>query len=296
MKRLALLLAACSGGAAHQDAAGGGDSSFAPVPCPYTFGHTFALSQVTFMPPGMGFDIDGDGNIDNAFGFIGPIANQVVAYNITTGGARYLFDVEGWDQAPADDSAAKMVAFGGFDADSPVDPSNDFGGSGRFNVSLRDFDVNCRPLNLSLDGPIAHDELQVKSDRWGLFVGNVGDLEFVKVGLQFTMTSDLSSADGSMGAVMTACAMSRAYIPQLSSGTMLGIMLSNSRQPDIDVDGDGKETLDFTGDQITGCHDGDGTIIPGPLCPCDPRMADGYSLAVQAHGVRCEIAGVIDNE
>jgi hypothetical protein len=288
-------LAACSGNNAHVDANGtAGDASFLPAPCAYTFGRTYTLSQVEFEPAGMGFDIDGDGTIDNAFAFIAPIANQVVDDNIHIGSSRYLFDIEGWDAPPADDSAAKMIAFAGFDADQPPDPSNDFTVGARYDVPLRDFDVACHPLNISRDGTITSDVLQIHSDRWNLFVANVGNLEFADITLRFTMSSDLSTADGLMGAVMTSCAMSRAYLPQVGAGTMLGLMLQNGHQPDIDVDGDGKETLDFSNGQITACHDGDGTVISGPLCACDPRIADGYSLAVSAHGINCQIVGVID--
>jgi hypothetical protein len=293
---LLLALAACSGGASHADAPAGGDAALTPAPCQYTFGRTYTLSQVGFEPAGMGFDIDGDGTIDNAFAFIAPIANQVVDDNIHTGTSRYLFDIEGWDAPPADDSAATMVAFGGFDADQPPDPTNDFSGTGKYNVSLRDFDVNCHPLNASRSGTIVSGVFNLHADRWALFVSNVGDLEFVDVTLRFDVANDLLSADGEMGAVMTACAMSRAYLPQIGAGTMLGLMLQNGHQADIDVDGDGKETIDFENGQITRCHDGDGTIIPGAQCPCDPRIADGYSLAVKAHGVSCQIVGVIDSQ
>lgn len=292
---LLLALVACSGGGNHADApAAGGDAALTPPPCRYTFGDTYILSKVDFEPAGHGFDIDGDGTIDNAFAFIAPIANQVVDDNITNGSARYLFDIEGWDAPPADDTAAKMVAFGGFDADG--DPSNDFSGSGQYDVSLRDFDVNCNPINASRQGTITNLVFDLHADRWGLFVSNVGDLEFVDVTLRFTMAPDLKSADGEMGAVMTACAMSRAYVPQVGAGTMLGLMLSNGHQADIDVDGDGKETIDFENGQIARCHDGDGTVIPGALCPCDPRIADGYSLAVVAHGETCKIVSVIDSQ
>lgn len=293
-RTLLVVLAACSGGSARVDSGGGGDASLLPTPCPYTFGQTYTLSSVAFEPAGMGFDIDGDGVIDNAFASIGPVANQVVADNIQGGSSRYLFDVEGWDAPPADDAAAKMIAFAGFDADQPPDPSNDFSGSAHYNVPLRDFDVTCQPLNTSHDGAIAGRVLQIHSDRWNLFVANVGDLEFVDITLRFSISSDLMTADGQMGAVMTSCAMTRAYLPQIGSGTMLTLMLSNGHQPDIDVDHDGKETIDISNGQVVACHDGDGTLIEGPLCACDPRIADGYSLAVSAHGVSCRVVGVID--
>lgn len=55
-------------------------------------------------------------------------------------------------------------------------------------------------------------------------------------------------------------------------------------QPDVDVDGDGLESYQVASGSncqavITGCVDGDGTVIPGHGCVLDPRMQDGWSAA-----------------
>ena len=89
--------------------------------------------------------------------------------------------------------------------------------------------------------------------------------------------------------------MSRAYLPQLGSGTFLDLVLGDGRQADIDVDGDGLETITYAGG-VTSCVDGDGTVLASPVCMCDPRIADGYSIAIAARGVSCEIVGVVETE
>src|SRR5207237_167127 len=163
---------------------------------------TYTLSSIGFEAPGHGFDLDGDGKIDNALGYLAPVANQVIDNDVASGFSRYVFEIERWDNATADDPDVAFVSYSGVDTDQPPDS-----------------------------------------------------------------------------------ALSRAYLPQLGSGTFLDLVLSQGKQADIDVDGDGLETIDYAGGQIVSCTDGDGTQIPGPQCVCDPRIADGYSIAVFANGV-----------
>lgn len=74
----------------------------------------------------------------------------------------------------------------------------------------------------------------------------------------------------------------------LVGGAAIGggfIILVYGVQPDVDVDGDGLETYTVaTGTNcqavITGCVDGDGTVIAGHGCVLDPRMQDGFSTAI----------------
>jgi hypothetical protein len=291
---LALGAAACSGGAGGTDAAPADAGAVRAPPCPIAPGRTYTMQEYGFHPPGMGFDLDGDGTVDNELGFLAPIANQVIGEALDSGLTRYLFDIGGWDGAPADDAEVTMVSYAGIDADEPPDITNDFGGQGEFYVGGRDFDVDCNPLNPSRTGSVAGRVVYITADRWGLFVNNVGTVEFAKVVLEFTLAEDLVTATGELGAVMTICGLSRAYQPQIGAGTFLDLVLATDRDADIDVDGDGLEVLDYAGGVVTACTDGDGTVLPGPACICDPRIADGFSLGVYARGVVCNIAGFLD--
>lgn len=64
-------------------------------------------------------------------------------------------------------------------------------------------------------------------------------------------------------------------------------------QPDVDLDGDGLETvLAEPGDGIISCTDGDGTtVIEGADCGCDPRIADGYSITFELDLVGAVVNG-----
>jgi len=66
-------------------------------------------------------------------------------------------------------------------------------------------------------------------------------------------------------------------------------------QPDIDVDGDGKERFaDTDGDlNVDLCIDGNGTQITGRDCPNDPRIADAYSLALDLTAAGAVFAGPV---
>jgi len=61
-------------------------------------------------------------------------------------------------------------------------------------------------------------------------------------------------------------------------------------QPDIDIDGDGLETyaVDFSG-EVLSCQDGDGSLIEGPDCLSDPRIADGFSVCASFRGIPAEL-------
>jgi hypothetical protein len=291
---LALAAAACSGGGGGSDAAPADGGVVRAPPCPIAPGRTFTMEEYGFHPPGMGFDLDGDGTIDNELGFLAPIANQVIGDALDSGLTRYLFDIGGWDGAPGDDPEVTMVSYSGIDADEPPDITNDFTGDGAFYVGGQDFDVECNPLNPSRTGSVTNRLVTITADRWGLFVNNVGTVEFAGVNLEFQLGEDLTTATGELGAVMTICGLSRAYQPQIGAGTFLDLVLATDRDADIDVDGDGLELVDYTGGAVTGCVDGDGTVLPDPGCICDPRIADGYSLGVYARGVTCQIAGFLD--
>jgi hypothetical protein len=95
--------------------------------------------------------------------------------------------------------------------------------------------------------------------------------------------------------VALACSMALAPFPGPDTKSLLDVLVGVlSLQPDIDRDGDGIETIEVDGatGRVVACVDGDGTHITGPTCPCDPRIADGYSGAIAMTAVPARIVGV----
>jgi hypothetical protein len=89
---------------------------------------------------------------------------------------------------------------------------------------------------------------------------------------------------GVLGGAITQCSLSRAEPSILAYSLLHDLHRLFQLDPDIDLDGDGLETITTVDNQtdIVSCTDGDGTtVIEGADCPCDPRMADGYSIAFE---------------
>jgi hypothetical protein len=96
-----------------------------------------------------------------------------------------------------------------------------------------------------------------------------------------------------MGGVATICELSKVIYPGPVGGSFLEVMATQMYvAPDIDRDGDGLEQLEHDGVSITACVDGDGTVIRDPECFCDPRIQDGYSVALTGTAVRGYLVGV----
>jgi hypothetical protein len=122
-------------------------------------------------------------------------------------------------------------------------------------------------------------------------------VEFVDVKTIWHFSDDYSRLESdSLSAIWTICGLSRALFPGPTPGTFLDVLVNSfGVQADIDRDGDGLETVVYdVGGEITHCVDGNGDEIPGKDCVCDPRIKDGYSVAMYGTGVPATIIGVVE--
>jgi hypothetical protein len=281
------------------DAGPGGqvDALFQALPCEPTLGRTYILAVARFLPEGMGKDLDGDGDIDNALSFLAPILNQVIEDAIAAGASLFLFDVAQWADPPTpDDPEVIVTTFAGIDADQPADPSNNLTGEGEFYFLGQQLDVNCQPLSKSERASITDGVISAYAPRWRFSIGNIGSIEFASFDLSWTFLDGYHRTDGLATGSVPLCSMSHAYDPQLGSGSLLDLVANQPtlRPADIDRDGDGYERA--VGDGANGvkeCIDGDGTVVPGADCACDPRFVDGYSMALELKGVRTKVLGIL---
>src|SRR6187200_2707361 len=138
--RLSLLVAMGCGGnpEAQIDAAQG---------CQLPPGRSYA-QRLNIGGPGVGFDLNGDGTIDNAFGNLPPpLLNQIsqdLEASFVTGNTALVLHLANWSDPPSpDDPDLTVSAVFGLDADSNT--ANNFDGMGKFVADAISFDLNCNP-------------------------------------------------------------------------------------------------------------------------------------------------------
>jgi len=262
--------------------------------CDPDFGRVYVFDVLQLVPPEQGLDLDGDGEPDNALGALHELANEAIQDAIDVGYANVLIEVAPWmetrDDAPAE---LGIALFHGIDTDD--DPSNNLDGSGTFAVAKEQFDVSCTPTSSFENVSFEDGRFAAATDDWTLFLRFFGGVEFTNLRVEGEVAPDMAEISGTAGAIWTLCSMSTAPFPGSYPGSWLDLLTNDSLlMPDIDRDGDGLEQVIGNGDAVIGCIDGDGTAIPGPFCPCDPRIADGYSAAIYAHGVPARITDIVE--
>ncbi|MCU1280730.1 MAG: hypothetical protein JWM53_4276 [bacterium] len=259
--------------------------------CHPPFGKSYIITSFTMRPAGDGYDLNGDGKPDNQLGSLASFANPKWQAAITMGWAVYLLDARDLAGPPlVEGSTLNLSFFVGTDADT--DPSNNLGGAGTFYVPSEQFDVNCM-TTAGFDNPIVHNgEIDAKKPTLNIVAEGVGNLKFVDVVFHGTMNSDYSSVSGSVGDVGTACALSLSPSGINSSSLLDVIVGSFALQPDIDLDGNGLDGFGVDANGISSCITGDGVTIMGHDCPCDPRIHDGYSAAMDFTSAPATILGL----
>jgi hypothetical protein len=297
MRSLLLLLGlglACGCGGSNHGVADGGNSDADPngAGCHPTFGSSFIVSQFAQSAPGDGFDLNGDGKPDNAFAVVG-ISSGIWNNLITTGSAIFLFDVHGLPAAGTlvgDGASLDLAFYLGVSVNS--DPSTYFDGTGQFLAPASQFDVSCH-TTANLDSvSVAGGTIEGHKAMLGLGVHGLGILEFTRFILRGTMSADQQTFSGRLGGVAGPCGLSQLPSPA-GAGSMLGFLVNaNQTQPDIDVDGNGLDRIMGDGQDIASCTTGDGVLIPGADCACDPRIKDGFSGAFDFSAVPAMIVGI----
>ena len=286
-----LVAAGCGGtGTSAPDLQAPPDMTSAPG-CNPPFGRTFIVTTFTMRAAGDGFDLNGAGVPDNQLGVLADFANPKWQSAITMGYAIYLFDVRNLAGPPlVEGSPLDLSFFVGVDADN--DASDNLGGMGSFYVPAEQFDVNCM-TTAGFDSPtVDNGEIVAKKGALDIVAQGVGTLKFVDVVLHGTLNSDYSVLSGSVGDVGTACALSLAP-SGINAASLLDVIVGNfALQPDIDLDGGGLETFTVDANGINSCTTGDGVTIMGHDCPCDPRIHDGYSAAMDFTGAPATIVGL----
>lgn len=289
---LTLVAAGCGGSKATTTAAAAPPPDMADTAgCHPPFGRDYIVSSFTERPYGDGFDLDGDGKPDNALGALAGFANPRWNDAITKGYAMYLLDVRDLPGPPAPDGATPAISFFiGVDGDN--NGTDNLTGSGQFYVPAEQFDVNCQ-TTAGFDHPMVQGGV-ITADKAMVSVvaQGVGSLAFVNVKLVAKMNDDYSSFSGTLAAVSTACALSLSP-SGVGTNSLLDVVAGSFQlQPDMDLNGDGLDTITIDSTGIVSCTSGSGVVIQGHDCPCDPRIHDGYSSAMDFTTVPAQILGL----
>ncbi|MBI4509801.1 MAG: hypothetical protein HY698_09190, partial [Deltaproteobacteria bacterium] len=139
-------------------------------------------------------------------------------------------------------------------------------------------------------------DITARAREWNVVYPWTGTIQFVNTTMKLFLNEDFTAGIMEAGMIWTTCGLSRALFPGATGGSILDFAVSVlGVEADMDLDHDGLEKV--KGDPAKGvvseCIDGDGkTRIVGPDCACDPRIADGFSVALRADLVLAYIDGV----
>ena len=248
--------------------------------------------------PGVGFDLNGDGTIDNSFGNL-PTAlrdqiNKDIQSSFDTGAQFFVLNLANWGDPWTTDAPDVLVQML-LARDADTDPANNFDGTGQFYVDPLSFDLDCEPTLKADQASITNGVMTATARVFQIPFLNWQTLYFS--GAKATATFDASFMFASLvtGGTLRYCSLAQATV-QGQTGSMLELLINNQAStgvyPDIDIDGDGLEHVVTDGVHVTECIDGDGvTHIPGQDCPCDPRIQDGYSITVTGDAALIRIVG-----
>ncbi len=286
-RALALVaLAGCGGEATAPDA--GGDARTVVFPtCDPALDDMWFERLIAFEPPDQGRDLDGDGDVDNIVGTQRDFLNPLLEQRIADGTLLVLFALPGLSTTPTVEPL-EIAAYWPLAQDADHDPANNTITS-EFLISLSIFDASCAPhspMTAVQTGLSYHAE----SDGGG-FAGQVGLFNLQDAVFDGTIESDGSLTTHLTGAYPV-CALDRAAAGGALPGSTLDILVvALGLQPDIDADADGLERFESEDGIVARCIDGDGTVLEGSSCPCDPAIADGYSAAVRFEAIPANIVG-----
>lgn len=286
----AAILGACySGGGGSPDAALGG-----PKNCPERYGPCAVSETVVLGAEADGFDLDGpddpdgDGRPDNVLATsdaLRLVLEGALSTDLANGDLRMLIEFR--DFVGTGYANLLLVFYQGVDSDEPREPADDFTGEEEFYFDWEGVDLDdCSPKSV-LESSYYVDTITGELGSVTSYMSALGGLvrvERASIEGEFVADTEghrtLPGSKARFGGAITQCSLSR------GAGTGGSTALHDltrrfALQPDIDLDGDGLETVQVDSDGILSCTDGDGvTVVEGAQCACDERMADGFSFVL----------------
>ncbi len=290
-----------SDAAASADAAPNGpDAGFNEAACPSSYGLSSVSSTFSVPASTVGFDLDGDDMVNNnvATSVVATLINSSLSSSINDGSLRTLTELRDFTALGTDDSSVNVVLYGGIDSDSPADTADDFAGDESYYFDrLWVAPADCAPV-AEIPSTYTGGTVEGTADTAQLYISALGGfVDFQRVHLSATIEADtagvktVAGTPALFGGAIPICSLSKGP-GTIGMSALEDIVRIGGVQPDIDLDGDGLETIQAqAGDGVVSCTDGDGTVIMGSDCACDPRIADGFSITFQIDLVGATVLG-----
>lgn len=239
-------------------------------------GPVFRINSLQIASSGQGFDLNGDGKVDNSLAVLGSFVNGTLGSAISGGSVNILIELASLSDPKAQNGTATTYVYMGRAT------------SGGYRIESSSLDSQGRPL-FRFASKITGGVLKGGPGRAVLnlpLIGAAIPIALEKAYIQFRVASTLKSlSSGLLGGAIPSGLLDRisaAQIPLLGGPgkTALDVLLRLNSQPDVDLDNDGLESFRSTVTAgITVCIDGDKiTKITSGTCAQDKRIADGYSV------------------
>src|SRR4051812_10634904 len=154
---------------------GAGDGGPQLLTCQAPVGPTWVISSYGLSPVGEGFDLNGDGKIDNILGQLAPFANSYWASSVQSGFSLFLLDFPGLGMPITDATNFPFYFFVGIDVDDPPNTENNLGGNGQFLVPAGQLDVSCNPTAVFGSTVLSNYRLSAKAPHIDIVTAAIGD-------------------------------------------------------------------------------------------------------------------------
>jgi len=266
-------------------------------------GACFFLDGFAFSQPGVGIDLTGDGAPDaalnNAFARELEYFNALFYNAIDSGQLLSMIEVAGLGSPYAgEDDAVTVKFYECQDADGDISNNHCLEPGCGHMLADPDHIVDGQTLYRTAPAPLQ--DHRVRGELTSTLYMKVTDhaLPIGRTSFDLLVPDDLGViADSIMGGAATAHGLDFVTLceffpdpcpPFIPANMTLAVTLrERGFQPDVDLDGDGLETfeIDPASYEVLSCRDGDGTPIDGAGCLHDARVADGYSLCFDLHGI-----------